>query len=135
MKQAPVKQNRIRRSYSKSFKAELVAQSLAKNESIAAIALGHGINANLLQRWIREHERYGHHSLDEIQAKDTDRAVATGPANWIPLVSSPQTSRPHRQAAMDVSIALSGRDGIQIQMHWPGGDVQGLARFARELLT
>jgi len=135
MKQAPVKQNRLRRSYSKRFKAELVAQSLAKNESIAAIALGHGINANLLQRWIREHERYGHHSLEDIQAKAGCSPVATAPANWIPLASTPQASRSHRQADMDVSIALSGRDGVQIQMHWPSEDVQGLARFARELLT
>ena len=48
---------RTRRSYTAQFKAQLVAACLQPGASVAALALEHGINANLLHRWRREHER------------------------------------------------------------------------------
>jgi transposase len=46
-----------RRQHERSFKAELVAQCLVAGASVAAIALAHGINANLLFKWRRDHLR------------------------------------------------------------------------------
>ena len=43
-----------RRSYTKEFKAELVAQCDAGERSLAQIALANQINANQLRRWQRE---------------------------------------------------------------------------------
>ena len=43
-----------RRSYTKEFKAELVAQCNQGGQSLARIALDNQINANLLQKWQRE---------------------------------------------------------------------------------
>ena len=48
---------RTRRTYSGEFKAQLVAACQQAGASVAALALHHGINANLLHRWRREHER------------------------------------------------------------------------------
>ena len=42
-----------RRTYSKELKAYLVEQALTGQRSIANLAQGHGINPNLLQKWIR----------------------------------------------------------------------------------
>ena len=42
-----------RRTYSKELKAYLVEQALTGERSIARLAQGHGINPNLLQKWIR----------------------------------------------------------------------------------
>ena len=42
-----------RRTYSKELKAYLVAQALTGERSIARLAQGHGINPNLLQKWIK----------------------------------------------------------------------------------
>ena len=43
---------RIRQKYSKEFKSEVVAQARQPHVSIASVALSHGLNANLLRRWI-----------------------------------------------------------------------------------
>ena len=43
---------RSRRTYSKQFKAEVVAQCMAPGASVSAIALNHGINANVIRIWL-----------------------------------------------------------------------------------
>ena len=45
---------RTRRSFSREFKAELVALALKSDASVAQIAKDHQINANQLRRWINE---------------------------------------------------------------------------------
>jgi transposase len=46
-----------RRQHDRSFKANLVEQSLQPGASVAVIARHNGINANLLFKWRRDHER------------------------------------------------------------------------------
>jgi transposase len=50
-----VRAPRRRREHSAEFKQELVARSLQPGVSVAAIAMEHGINANLLFGWRRRH--------------------------------------------------------------------------------
>ena len=47
-------QRRTHRTYTPQFKAELVAMCQKPGASIAAVALLHGMNANLLHRWRKE---------------------------------------------------------------------------------
>ena len=44
-----------RRSYSKSFKAQVIQECAQRGASIASIALSHSLNANLVHKWIRVH--------------------------------------------------------------------------------
>jgi len=44
-----------RRSYSKSFKAQVIAECAQPDISIANVALTHNLNANLVHKWIRMH--------------------------------------------------------------------------------
>jgi transposase-like protein len=44
-----------RRSYSKSFKAQVVQECAQPGASIASIAQHHSLNANLVHKWIRMH--------------------------------------------------------------------------------
>ena len=60
---------RTRRQHDRSFKADLVEQSLRPGASVAAIALASGINANLLFKWRRDHVR--------AQGSPTAQAAAT----------------------------------------------------------
>ena len=62
---------RTRRVYSAHFKAELIAACQQPGASIAATAREHGMNANVLHRWLKEH-RLGQHQ----SACDTANAVA-----------------------------------------------------------
>ncbi len=43
---------RKRRTYDKQFKAEVVARCLLPGASVSAIALSHGINANVIRKWL-----------------------------------------------------------------------------------
>lgn len=43
---------RRRRTYSHQFKAEVAAQCMAPGASVSAIALSHGINANVIRKWL-----------------------------------------------------------------------------------
>ncbi len=43
---------RTRRTYSKQFKAEVAAQCLMPGASVSAVALSHGINANVIRKWL-----------------------------------------------------------------------------------
>jgi transposase len=45
-----------RRTYSRQAKRALVQMCKAPGVSVAGLALSHGINANLLRRWISEHD-------------------------------------------------------------------------------
>lgn len=50
--QTPVLGTRKRRTYSQQFKAEVVAQCLRPGASVSAIAMSHGINANVIRKWL-----------------------------------------------------------------------------------
>jgi transposase-like protein len=43
---------RQRHSYPKPFKAQVVQECLQPGVSIASVALSHGINANVVRKWI-----------------------------------------------------------------------------------
>ncbi|WP_410479133.1 transposase [Pseudomonas sp. P105] len=51
---------RQRRSYSKSFKAQVIQECAQPGASIASIALSHSLNANLVHKWIRIHTHRKH---------------------------------------------------------------------------
>lgn len=150
MDQKSLKPVRQRRSYTREFKAELVAQYLEGDESLASLAVDHGMNPNVLHRWVREHERYGKHSLDDLEADNGGTLVTHAPANWIPLNPSPSTvdrqvvakKTPDKivdaqQPALangTIALELAGR-GIHLRLQWPSHDATGLAQFARAVLT
>ena len=54
---------RTHRTYTPQFKAELVAAYQQPGASVAAVALQHGMNTNVLHRWLKEWSQ-GLHRLD-----------------------------------------------------------------------
>ena len=44
---------KTRRTYPREFKATIVSECLKGERSVASIALEHGVNANLIHKWIR----------------------------------------------------------------------------------
>ena len=58
---------RRRRLHSAEFKAQVVAACRRPGVSIAAVALEHRLNANLLRRWVVAAERTG--AVDAIPTK------------------------------------------------------------------
>lgn len=56
---------RTHHTYTPQFKAELVAMCQKPGASIAALALQHGLNANLLHRWLKEWSQ-GLHTASKV---------------------------------------------------------------------
>jgi len=50
---------RRRRRYSDEFKAKVAEECRRPGVSIASVALAHGLNANLLRKWVAERETPG----------------------------------------------------------------------------
>jgi transposase len=44
-----------RRFYSQELKAQIMQECRRNGASVAGVALSHGINANIVHRWLREH--------------------------------------------------------------------------------
>jgi len=137
-----------RRTYSQQFKAEMVAQCLEGNVALASLAIDHGMNPNVLHRWVTEHERYGKHALQDDGPDMPTRTVDMAPANWFavkplavaddrkalaPTLPVAQPPEPV-QVSTTIEVALAAR-GLTMMVRWPSDDHQGLARFARELLA
>ncbi|MEG1679480.1 MAG: transposase [Stenotrophomonas sp.] len=102
---------RTRRIYSAQFKAELIAACLQPGASIAATAREHGMNANVLHRWLKEH-RLGQHQITcdtapavacDIAARlDNEAAPSTANAQSV----EPPAHRPHA-GAVPAFIAMA----------------------------
>jgi transposase-like protein len=60
---------RGRRTYSPEFKAQLVAACRIPGMSVASVARNHGINHNILHRWLRELPEPGALRLPDITPK------------------------------------------------------------------
>lgn len=109
---------RTRRSYTAQFKAQLVAACLQPGASVAALALEHGINANLLHRWRREHEQ-----LMAVGAMDADAANSlpaqscAKTALTVPTASSVASSCNPAQSSM--AVARSVPAFLPVDLHRP----------------
>lgn len=76
-----------RRKHSVEFKQALVARSLEPGVSVAALAMDHGINANLLFGWRRGYLR--------AQARQTPSTASTSTAVLLPVsIEQPRASVP-----------------------------------------
>jgi transposase len=114
---------RRRRLHSDEFKANAVAACMQPGVSMAAVAMAHGINANLLRRWVRAAE-----------TSPTGDDVAKTPA--LPAPPAPSflpMQLPSASAAPGIRIELR-RGATSIAMTWPAESAAECAAWMRELL-
>jgi len=117
---------RRRRAHSDDFKAQAVASCMRPGMSMAAVAMTHGINANLLRRWVREAEMGG--SAARLQPLAASQAPAKTPAAaFVPM------QLPAPGAALTISIELR-RGATAIKVSWPTEAADACAAWMRELL-
>ena len=106
-----------RRSYPKSFKAQVVDECSQPDASVAGVALSHGLNANLVHKWIRRQQAQ----------------LSAVPSSFIPIPLVPSLPTTPDAADRAIQIAIPHRVG-KLSVQWPGNDPEGCARFLRELL-
>jgi transposase len=94
-----------KRQYATEVKAELVRQCLVPGTSVAATGMAHGVNANLLRRWIVLHGEQG-------------RAVAQTPALLPVTLRAPlpaRTSSP--RACVEPEVIEIDIHGVRVRVH------------------
>jgi transposase len=111
-------QSTKRRFYSPELKLQVIGACTQPGGSIAGVALQHGINANIVHRWLREH-RQG--------------VLINRPQTFVPVTlnSAPQPSAP--QPAADIRIEVR-RVNTTIVVHWPLAGGPACAQWLRECL-
>jgi transposase len=105
-----------RRSYSKSFKAQVIQECAQPGASIASVALGHSLNANLVHKWIR------------LQALESPAL----PPAFIPLVMPLAGANSH-PASSNICVEIQHPRGT-IKVNWPTESAVACATFLRDLL-
>jgi transposase len=119
-------QRRRRRTRSDEFKASAVASCMQPGMSMAAVAMAHWVNANLLRRWVQEAEL--HPGARKPDALTAPKAAPSPPAAaFVPM------QLPAKSAACDIRIELR-RGTTSINVSWPSDATAECAAWMRELL-
>ena len=105
-----------RRSYSKSFKAQVIQECAQPGASIANVALSHSLNANLVHKWIR------------LQSQNS---LVLQPA-FIPVTVPSSASRPDITPAM-ICLEIPHPRGT-VKVNWPSENAAACETFLRDLL-
>lgn len=97
-----------RRRHGAELKARVLGQCATPGASVAAIALAHGLNANLVHRWRRLAAGGASTSLQKLAAPGSNEP------RFVP-VPLPQAAAPQ---AVDIRIELR-RGATSIALNWP----------------
>jgi transposase-like protein len=112
----------LRRSYSLPLKLEVVGQCQQPGASIAAIALAHGINANIVHRWLREH------------ARGQLAVTAVRDSGFVPVrLEAPPHAASGSPAEADIRVEIR-RGGHAVTVNWPLQGASACAAWLREWL-
>ena len=120
---------RRRRTHSDEFKADAVAACAQPGMSMAAVAMAHGINANLLRRWVHEVEMKPRREV--VRTDVGDGANAQEPKTVFVPVSLPAPAPPAE--VPDIRIELQ-RGPTTVTVTWPTSAASECAAWMRELL-
>jgi transposase len=119
---------RTRRTYSTSFKSELIEQCRQVGVSCSAVAISHGLNPNVLRRWIKD----AADPSDAASPAPKSVAVDVKPAfvalpMTVPIAQAPDAA----QANVRIDIQ---RNGTTVSVLWPQLCLSDSAAWVREVL-
>ena len=107
-----------RRYYSAEFKAQVIRECRQSGSSVAGVALSHGINANIVHRWLREHSQ---------------SALVVQPQAFVSVTLDEAVPVPTSQAAPDIRVEVQ-RANTTIVVKWPLQGGAACAAWLREWL-
>jgi transposase len=121
--QAKVAVKRKRRRHSEEFKAQVAVACRQPGVSVAAVALAHGLNANLVRRWIKEN----------TQCLPVPRQPMTTPVAE-PLMVVPVSIDSAQGRSNDAIRIDIRRSGMAVQLAWPATRAVELSGLLKDLL-
>lgn len=118
---------RRRRRHSAEFKAKVIAKCRQPGVSIAGMALAHGLNANMLRKWVIEAEaRSGAEAVKPGVTLEGAEPQRPAPS-FVPL----GLPSPCEEATMRIELH---RAGTTVNVTWPVAAASECAAWMRELL-
>ena len=121
---------RSHRTYTAQFKAELVAACGQPGVSIAGLAGQHGMNANVLHRWLKEHHRSGRHQL---VAHSPAAAAPETPSPLGAFISLELPAAAAQPEARQIKVELR-KGALSMVVTWPVSAAAECASWAAALL-
>ena len=107
-----------RRRYGDELKAQVLTECGTPGASVAKVAMGHGINANVVHRWRQ-------------LAREGAQVTVAKPSEFVPVaIAAPQPTTPSRS---DIQVELR-RGTVTMKVVWPSSAAADFAAWARELL-
>ena len=110
--------SRTRRFYSPELKLQVVGACAQPGASIAGVAMQHGINANIVHRWLREHSQ---------------GTLINRPQTFVPVTLSAAKEPAPAQSTGDIRIEVK-RANTSFVVHWPLAAGAACAQWLRECL-
>lgn len=107
-----------RRFYSPELKLQVVTACTQSGASIAGVALQHGINANIVHRWLREHNQ---------------GILIRGQQTFVPVTLNSAIEAATVQPTADIRVEVK-RGNATIVVHWPLAGGAACAQWLRECL-
>lgn|SRR3990167_7918065 len=106
---------RTRRTYSNQFKADVAAQCLMPGASVSAIALSHGINANVIRKWL----------------PPGPTPVARAPV-LLPVTIAPDAPPAQPSAAQPIELSIHGAT-LRLSPGFAAQDLRSILQVLRSL--
>lgn len=125
----------LRRRYDPASKQRLVEACLQSGMSVASLALRHSVNANLLRKWIAQHQRWQSHGVAAGAIERTREAFVPvvelrGVAGALEPPAPPPTRPPVHRAKVARHTAPAGPrltvempNGVTLRLECSGQDV------------
>lgn len=127
-----------RRVHSGEFKAQVLAECQAPGASVAAIALTHGLNVNLVRKWlvgcgIKRTGLPAPRTVASLPAAEPAPAAAA--LQFIPVglaAEGSSTDPAMASTPSDIHVELN-RGGTRLCVRWPSTQADSCAAWLREL--
>jgi transposase len=107
-----------RRFYSPEFKTQVTQECRQSGASVAGVALSHGINANIVHRWLRE---------------PAPSALSLQSQAFVPVTLNDSKPGPSPHAEPDIRVEVQ-RANATIVVRWPLQGGAACAAWLREWL-
>jgi transposase len=129
-----------RRVHGSEFKTQVLAECQQPGASVAAVALAHGLNVNLLRKWLvgRGIKRTGLAAPRTVTRKPVGIDTPVSSLQFIPVEIAPvvasaaEPEQAQSSSSEEIHVELT-RGATQLCVRWPSTQAATCAAWLREL--
>lgn len=137
MDRVSIDEHPMRREYTGQFKDAVLEQTRQSGASVSAVALSHGLNPNMVHRWLREARQRV--ALERLQGTAAEfvplrlSEVSQASCASDSSVEIAQKTVPS-EPTQDIRIEIERPSGGSVTVHWPLSAAAQCAQLLRDVL-